>query len=395
MSEYEKTLAALPSPAPAETAEGHDQAKEHETVTEESESSVCEDAQNEPAAKEKPRYAGIFLKKSAIFLLIGVSCVFFTVSAAALIAGIPVDGSFITRAMLGEFLGGIDNIREVAAYDVEYSPITDRPDGAGSESEVSPLETLENPTAHQSFENSTLDLSNETPYDPDMEEILTMERAIPTADELYSAYGNDAPLVLILHTHATESFADTSADGYRSTDTNKNVVSLGKIVADKLNENGIITIHSTTLFDEDDFTMAYYNASLEIRKTLEQYPSISYIIDIHRDSIESDGVYIAPSTDTEGGTAAQMMFVIGTDYGGSGHTTWRNNLSLAARLQTELNENTPRLMRSINLRSASFNEQFSDGSLLLEIGASASTLEEVQRSAEKFADALVREILGE
>lgn len=395
MTDNEKIIAALPAPTEADT-HSEPQTEAEETVSKtETESIPQNEPTDEPVTEEKHRSAALILKKCAIFLLITVSCTVFTVTAVSLIADIPLDGTFVTRLMLGEFLGGIDNIREVASYEVEYSPVTDKPDGADSEDSVSPLDTIGAPTAHQTYDNATLDLSNETPYDLDMQEILAMERAIPTAEELYSAYGNDAPLVLILHTHATEAFADTSADGYRSTDITKNVVSLGRIVADKLNENGIKTLHSTTLFDEDDFTMSYYNASLEIRETLEQYPSISYIIDIHRDSIEADGVYIAPSTESEDGTAAQMMFVIGTDYGGSGHTTWRNNLSLAARLQTELNADTPLLMRSINLRSASFNEQYTDGSLLLEIGACASTLEEVQRSAEKFADALVREILGE
>jgi hypothetical protein len=52
------------------------------------------------------------------------------------------------------------------------------------------------------------------------------------------------------------------------------------------------------------------------------------------------------------------------------------------------------MMRSIDLRSASFNEQYTKGSLLLEVGSCANTLEEAKISADIFADALIREIIG-
>lgn len=397
MTEYEQKLASLPSPGNTTTDErSYNEISEadEEISTAEIIAEEIPSAQNDNITENRPRTV-VYLKKSIIFLLTSISTLVFGVSAIVFAVSTPIEGDFITRLMLGEFFGGIDNIREVSSYEVEYNPVTEQPESIENTPQMKPLEAVDKPTAHQSYENGTLELSNETPYELNMEELLAMERVIPPADELYELYGEDAPLVLILHTHGTEAFSDSAANNYRSTDIAKNIVSLGTVIADKLNSSGINTLHSTTMFDEDDFTMAYYNASIEIRKTLEQYPSISYIIDIHRDSIESDGVYIAPATEAPEGSTAQMMFVIGTDYGGSGHTTWRNNLSLAARLQTELNNNTPQLMRSINLRSASFNEQYSDGSLLLEIGACASSHEEVSRSAEKFADALAREILDE
>jgi hypothetical protein len=51
-------------------------------------------------------------------------------------------------------------------------------------------------------------------------------------------------------------------------------------------------------------------------------------------------------------------------------------------------------MRSINLRSASFNEQYTKGSLLIEVGASASTLDEAKLGAKILAEYLAREIIG-
>ena len=88
------------------------------------------------------------------------------------------------------------------------------------------------------------------------------------------------------------------------------------------------------------------------------------------------------------------MFVIGTDHGGSGHTGWTDNLSLAARLHTAIDSAHDGIMRSINIRSASFNEQYTKGSLLVEVGATASTIEEAKLGGEIFANFLADEIIG-
>jgi len=239
-----------------------------------------------------------------------------------------------------------------------------------------------------------LALINETPYEPDLHALVTAGRTIPPYSELTARYGADAPVVLILHTHATEAYADSAGSDFRSTDSSENVTAVGSLIADRLAESGIGVIHCTELFDSPDFSMAYYNAALAIRTYIEEYPSISYILDIHRDSILSGETYVRPVTETDGEDTAQIMFVVGTDHGGSGHTGWQDNLALASRLQQSLNEKYPSLMRDINLRSASFNEQYTSGSLLVEIGSCASSLEEVKRAAERFADALTAEILG-
>ncbi len=241
-----------------------------------------------------------------------------------------------------------------------------------------------------------IELSNETPYDPDIDELLSGGRIIPTCDVLYEKYGEDEPIVLILHTHGSESYSDTADTDYRSEDSAKNVVALGDIVSDILTANGINNIHSRELYDTPDFNMSYYNASLAIKKYINEYPSISYIIDIHRDSIMDDsGKYYAPTAVIdEKVSAAQIMFVVGTDHGGSGHTEWRDNLTFAARLQCGISSDYPSLMRNINLRSASFNEQYSKGSVIVEIGSCASSLDEAKTSADIFARQLCREIIG-
>jgi len=376
-----------------------------------------------PITEEIPPAEGRFRSAVRVLLcrilpsLLLVSAVtVYAVLSVTLLAGTDLSVLRILSTVLGEFTGGADNIRfmELPAPErslMEENTVLLPPDIVSEPTK--PLETPETEVppepAEPEFPVLRLDMSssapdalalvNETPYEPDLTALVNAERAVPPYSELTGRSdadpsAADVPVVLILHTHATESYADTHADDFRSTDPSENVTAVGALIAERLTENGIGVLHCTEQFDYPDFNMAYYNAALAIRKYIADYPSVSYILDIHRDSILSGENYVSPVTEIAGESTAQIMFVVGTDHGGSGHTGWQDNLALAARLQKDLNGKYPTLMRDINLRSASFNEQYTSGSLLVEIGSCASTLDEVKNAAEHFADALINEILG-
>ena len=339
-------------------------------------------------AQYTPKSTGNALSKALCIALAAASVLFFSSTAVAISGRLGFNSVYLTRMLLGEFVGGAHN---VAILSPNITPSTDE---SKSDQSTPPSAGIDQSTAPIP-QNFSISLTNETPYTPDMNEILTNPRAIPTLDDLYSTYGADAPIVLILHTHGCEGYADSATTEYRTSDKSKSIVAVGKIIADRLNSAGISTIHCDTLFDEADFNMAYYNASLTIRETLAAYPSVSYIIDVHRDSVMlPDGTYLPLTAEVNKKNAARLMFVIGTDHGGSGHSEWEDNLSLASRLQYALWCESEEIMRSIDLRSASFNEQYTRGSLLLEVGSCANTLEEAKISAEIFADALIGEIIG-
>ena len=245
-------------------------------------------------------------------------------------------------------------------------------------------------------------LLNETAYEPDLTALAARERVIPplallVPDATDDADASEMPVVLILHTHGTEGYADTELSGWRTNDEAESVVGIGSLLARRLRDAGIGTVHLTEAFDAEDFNTAYYRAACAIRETLAEYPTVRYIFDLHRDSfILPDGTAYAPVCALDGGgCAARLMFVVGTDEAGADHPGWEDNLALALRLARNLEEVSPGLMRDINLRSASFNEQYAPGALLIEIGAAANTIEEASLSAELLADALVQEIKGE
>ena len=92
----------------------------------------------------------------------------------------------------------------------------------------------------------------------------------------------EGPKVLIYHTHSQEAFADS-----KSGDTSTTIVGIGTYLTKLLNKKGIETMHHEGVYDlidgELDRSKAYDLAEPEIRKILEENPSIEVVIDLHRD----------------------------------------------------------------------------------------------------------------
>lgn len=209
----------------------------------------------------------------------------------------------------------------------------------------------------------------------------------------------DGPLILIVHTHATEAYSVADGDeyfgNYRTTDIRYNVVRVGQALADRLNANGISTVHDTTLNDEPGYYDAYERTAAVIARYLDEYPGIQMVIDVHRDAVTlDDGSEMAVPCRLNGRDAAQMMLVMGTDLAGLEHPDWRSNLSMALKIQAHCERCAPGTFRQMSLRAERYNEHLTPNSILLEVGAAGNTLREAIVSAEFFADRLTEILSG-
>ena len=207
---------------------------------------------------------------------------------------------------------------------------------------------------------------------------------------------NGQPQVLILHTHTTETYLPTDCETYtdaytsRTRDPAKNMIAVGEIVARKLNDAGIKTLHDTTEHDYPKYTGSYSKAAETISSYLKKYPSIKIVLDLHRDAISSGETdKVKTVTEIGGKKAAQVMLVMGSQSGGvTNFPGWKENLKLAVRLQRVMEKKYPTLARPISLMSKNYNESFTSGSLLIEIGTDANSIAEAHTAAEMVGECL-------
>ena len=227
-------------------------------------------------------------------------------------------------------------------------------------------------------------LQNETLYRPNIEEIKNKQSI--------TISNSNGPLVLILHTHASEAYLSpqtsylTGNIGQEiySNDQNRSVISVGEALCESLKQNGISAIHCSDQHGKNGTLQNSYQGSADcIEKYLKKYPSIQYVIDIHRDGILSDnGELVRTIANHEGESYGQIMAVVGTDGNGTEYPNWQPNLSLALRLNERLESCVENICRPTSLRNASYNQELAPNALLLEIGSAGNTQEEAIRSAE-------------
>lgn len=223
----------------------------------------------------------------------------------------------------------------------------------------------------------------------------TIDKKTVGKGDFSAVYQADAsPQVLIVHSHATEAYTMPSGQkykasgNYRTKDTNYNVVRVGDEVAAALSSYGISVLHDRTLHDSPSYNDAYPNSYDAIASYLEKYPSLIYILDIHRDAVEdADGNQYKLVT-REDPHAAQCSIVLGNDY-----EHWQDNLTLAVAVQQTINEKHPTLMRPILMIGYRYNQHFTTGSLLVEIGTAGNSLDEALYSARLFAQGFAETIL--
>lgn len=210
-----------------------------------------------------------------------------------------------------------------------------------------------------------------------------------------STDGSSSPQILIYHTHATEAFEPSDRgyfdmeSGWRSTDPDKNMLSVGAVLTFVLTENGFSVIHDGTMHDDPGYSGSYQRSAETVINHLSENPGIEICLDIHRDAIEpSASEIMKPTAVIDGKKAAQIMIIAGCDDGTMNMPDFWENLRFAAALADKLEELYPGICRPVLFDYRKYNMDLSPGLLLIEIGASGNTSEEAQYSAELLGNAL-------
>lgn len=225
-----------------------------------------------------------------------------------------------------------------------------------------------------------IEINNQAKKQVDINALLNKELNLSLTSE---------PSVLIVHTHTTESYTPSLTYNYTPTETDRtldpkyNMISVGEVIYNALTEKGINVIHDKTINDYPSYSSSYSKSLKLVNSYMEKYPSIKFVIDVHRDAIASGKKGTVTDFDP---SSAQVMLVIGTDASGLNHPHWENNLSFALKLQHKMNTLYPTLARSINLRKERFNQHTAPYAFILEVGTNGNTLDEAKTAAWYFSD---------
>lgn len=203
------------------------------------------------------------------------------------------------------------------------------------------------------------------------------------------------PVVLIYHTHTTETYILGNSNSFssdtseRSDDSALNMLRIGDEIAGILESNSIGVIHDRTVYDSV-YTGAYGKSREGIQKILNDNPSIIITLDIHRDAIHySDTQRVKPCAEINGENAAQMMIVAGCQDGNvTDFPDWETNLSFALHLQKTANDKYENLMKPVFFCMRKYNMDLTPYSLLIEVGTDVNTLQEAAYSGRLLGDVL-------
>ena len=295
------------------------------------------------------------------------------------------------------------NLTGFGGWDIEAAPEeTEDPEGSDHESDElkypEEIESRDGKIVRKTYEYRPSSTYIELPNGgllrncTDIDSAYLLEQAARSPDFDVELGGD--PLVLIMHTHTTESYEPYARDYYdesfssRTTDLDKSVTAVGEKIAHELEAAGIGVIHDDTVHDYPRYTGAYDRSAVTVAEYLRDYPSIKIVIDVHRDAIEEDGIRYAPAVEVGGRSAAQVMIICGC----TNVPQYRYNLRVAARLQSQMESDYPGLTRPILFDERNYNQEMTHGSFLIEMGSNANSLDEAMYSGELVGKSLARVI---
>ena len=216
-------------------------------------------------------------------------------------------------------------------------------------------------------------------------------------EAVQAAAQEDAPRVLIYHTHTYEAYEMTETETYtptekwRTRDEQRNMIAVGNALAQELAARGFVVTHDTTAFEPPNLSTAYTRSLEMLKARMNAGEHFDYWLDVHRDAYS--GTYNGGNgVEMDGQCVAHVMLLVGKGTGTTGagfdeRPDWPKNLALAQAVTDAANALAPGLCREVKIKNGRFNQHVSTGALLIEIGNNRNTLSEALAACPIVAEA--------
>ncbi|MFA7149179.1 MAG: stage II sporulation protein P, partial [Syntrophomonadaceae bacterium] len=196
--------------------------------------------------------------------------------------------------------------------------------------------------------------------------------------------------VVVYCTHSAETYIPDSGkarcDGERGLINN-----VAGVISTQLQSAGMKADFIDSIHDYPDYDKSYTNSRETVKKILDSKEKLLALFDVHRDSIP--GKESADTINVRGKKAARILIIVGTDERKE-HPHWKSNLAFAESLYQQGEQMYPGLIKGVRTKSGTYNQEFFDHSLLLEVGSDYNSFAEAKYAGELFAQILL-EVLEE
>lgn len=202
------------------------------------------------------------------------------------------------------------------------------------------------------------------------------------------------PIIYIYNSHQTEEYMPTSFVEYSVRPT---VEMNNYILEEKFEKEGFTTYVEEERIKEIlnknnwNYAGSYLASRTLLEKRKQEYPSLKYFIDVHRDSLpKSRTTVIINEKDY-----ATILFIVGLE-----NKNYQENLSFTEKINNKLNEKYPSLSKGIYKKEGEgvngvYNQDFSPRTILVEMGGPENSIEEVLNTSLAFSDCFLEVIKDE
>lgn len=203
-----------------------------------------------------------------------------------------------------------------------------------------------------------------------------------------------SPIIYLYNSHQTEEYA---ASNFVEFSINPTVMMADYVLEDYFNKNNLPTLVEERSIKDIlnannwKYSYSYVASRTLLEDSLLHNPTLQYFIDVHRDSLKKDKTTITINEKSY----AKMLFLIGLE-----NPNYLENLAFTEKINNKLNEKYPNLSKGILKKGGPgvngvYNQDFSKYTILIEIGGTENTPNEVLNSALAFAECFAEVITSE
>lgn len=201
------------------------------------------------------------------------------------------------------------------------------------------------------------------------------------------------PKIYLYNSHQLENYNNSKLEIYN---IKPNVMMTAYLLKDKLNNLGVRTIVEDSNITEFirmnnwNHGDSYKASRIYLLDAKSKYNSLTYFIDIHRDSA---GKNITTKI-INGKNYARLLFVVGLD-----HANYQANLKVAESFHQMINTSYPGLSRGVLKKQGKgvdgiYNQDIDSNVMLIEVGGVDNTIEEVLNTSTLLSE-LLFDFVGE